>query len=82
MVEIVITMTPLTHPTTDPRDYRDEVNQRGEGGLIKVKNKLTLAFILGDLKHFEFRPCLFPIKGAGWVGSDLNGKFHNFFLFF
>ena len=24
----------------------------------------------------------FLIKGAGWLGPDLNGKFHNFFLFF
>ena len=32
-------------------------------GLIKGKNKLTLKFILGDLKHF--RPCFFLIKGAG-----------------
>ena len=30
-------MTPLTHPTTHPQDYRGGGTKRGEGGLIKVK---------------------------------------------
>ena len=37
-------------------------------GLIKVKNKLTLKFILGDLK--QFLDHVVYIKGAGWVGPD------------
>ena len=48
-------MTPhptLTQPTTHPWDYLGGNTKRGEGGLIKVKNKLTLKFVLGDLKHF------------------------------
>ena len=45
-------MTPLTHRNTHPRDYRGGDTKRGEVGLIKVKNKFTLKFILGDLKHF------------------------------
>ena len=40
-------------PTTQPRDYQGGESKRGEWGLIKVKNKLTLKFILGDLKHFN-----------------------------
>ena len=39
-------------PTTHPRDYQSGDTKRGEGGLIKMKNKLTLKFILGDLKPF------------------------------
>ena len=42
---------PLTH-ISHPRDCRDGDTKRGDVGLIKVKNKLTLKFILGDLKHF------------------------------
>ena len=45
-------MTPLTHPITHPRDCLDGYTKRGDVGLIKVKKKLTLKFILGDLKHF------------------------------
>ena len=37
-------------------------------GHIKVKNKLTLRLILGDLKHFK--TMFFSIKGAGRVGLD------------
>ena len=43
---------PLTHPTTQLRDHQGGESKRGEWGFIKVKNKLTLKFILGDLKHF------------------------------
>ena len=32
---------------------KGEDTKRGEGGLIKVKNKLTSKFISGDLKHFR-----------------------------
>ena len=45
-------MTPLTNPTNQPRVYQGGDTKRGEWGLIKVKNKLTLKFILGDLKRF------------------------------
>ena len=58
-------MTPLTHPTTQPRDYRGGESKRGEWGLIKVKNKLTLKFILSDLKHF-----------LDHVFGSLNRRFH------
>ena len=42
--------------------------KRGEGGLIKVKNKLTSKFISGDLKHFRSH-VFFPLIRvlAGWV---------------
>ena len=50
--------------------------KKEEGGLIKVKNKLSLKFILGDLK--PLRPCFFPLRvPAGWVQ---NGKFHHFYF--
>ena len=43
---------PLTHPTTNPRDYLGEDTKRGEGGLIKVKKQVDLKkSIPGDLKH-------------------------------
>ena len=52
-------------------------------GLIKMKNKLTLKFILGDLKHFyTISFVVFPSRVlAGWVRT-LNGKFIKFFFFF
>ena len=43
---------PVTQPTTHPRDYWGGNTKRGEGGHIKVKNKLTLKFLLGDFKQF------------------------------
>ena len=33
------------------------ITKMGGGGQIIAKNKLTLKFVLGDLKHF--RPCFF-----------------------
>ena len=60
-----------------PRDCRDGDTKRGDVGLIKVKNKLTLTFILGDLKHFSM---FFPLMVlAGWVRT-FNGKFHYYFF--
>ena len=37
---------PLTHPTTNPRDYPGVDTKRGEGGLTKLEKKLTLKLIL------------------------------------
>ena len=54
------------------RDCRDWDTNRGDVGLIKVKKKLTLKFILCDLKHFQtmFYFILFFHEGAGWLGLD------------
>ena len=43
-------MTPLTRPTTHPRDNQDGESKTGEWGLIMVKKQVD--FILDDLKHF------------------------------
>ena len=61
-------MTPQTHPITHPWDCWDGDTKRGDVGLIKVKNKLTLKFILDELKHFK--TMFFSIKVAGLVGLD------------
>ena len=54
--------SPLTHPTTQPRDYQSGESKRGEWGLIKVKNKFTLKFILGDFECVTTSPaCLTQI---------------------
>ena len=45
-------MTPLTHPTTHPRDYRGGNTKRGDVGLIKVKKQIDFKINLGDLNHF------------------------------
>ena len=57
---------PLTHPTTHPWDYWGGDTKRGE----TVKNKLTLKFVLGDLKHFQ---TMF-FKVLAWWVQTLNGK--------
>ena len=39
--------------STQPQNFQGVESKSGEWGLIKVKkNKLTLKFILGGLKHF------------------------------
>ena len=45
-------MTPQTHPTTHPQEYRGGDAKRVEGGLIKVKKQVDFKIHLGDLKHF------------------------------
>ena len=45
---IITKLTPITHPQA----CWDGDFKRGDVGLIKAKNKSTLKFILGDLKHF------------------------------
>ena len=62
-------MTPLTHPTTHPRDSWGVDTKRGKRGIIKVKK----AF----LDHV-----FFPLRVlVGWV-QTLNGKFHYYHFFF
>ena len=51
------TSIPIIHTlkinnSTQPQNFQGGESKSGEWGLIKVKNKLTLKFILGNLKHF------------------------------
>ena len=45
-------MTPLTHPTTQPRDYQGGESKRGEWGLIKVKKQVDFKIYFRWFKAF------------------------------
>ena len=49
----------------------------GDVGLIKVENKLTLKFVLGDLKYFK--QCFFSFRAQAGRVRTLNVKLY-FFL--
>ena len=64
----------LTHPTTQPQNYRGGECKMGAWSLIKVKKQVD--FKMHFRRFSIFRPCFFPLRVlAGWVRA-LDGKFH------
>ena len=66
---------PLTHPTTQPRNYQRGESKRGEWGLMKVKKQVDFKIHFRGLKAF-LDHVFFPLRGVGGWVLALNGKFH------